>query len=290
MILIPWAISILFATLVLILGMVIYALAVGSVGETKPSQQPVYAKHWSSRILPYLEVIPVPIALLTRWGDSDTRVTLLHAGLNWSARAYVAFRWVLLWLAAALSMVVGITNRWSLVSQFIGLVFLVTAYYGPKVWLEWRSERRSTNIDLALPNLLERLALSMEAGLGFEIALRRITANFPGLLGDDLRKFVRELDRGHTRYEALDQLVENSASSDLAAFVAAVRQSDRLGTSLARALRIQTTILRTRRRRRAEEAGRRLPILIVFPLVFFFLPALLIIYLAPPILHLFLGR
>ena len=156
--------------------------------------------------------------------------------------------------------------------------------------MTWRRQRRCETIDLSLPNFLDRLTLSMEAGLGFEIALRRTSKNFPGLLGNELRKLVRAVDRGHTRFEALDQFVERTPSNDLAAFVTAVKQSDRLGTSLARTLRIQSQILRSRRRRRAEEAGRRLPILIVFPLVFFFLPALLIIYLAPPMLHLFLGR
>jgi tight adherence protein C len=167
---------------------------------------------------------------------------------------------------------------------------MLVAFFGPPIWLGWRRQRRCETIDIVLPNFLDRLNLSMDAGLGFEIALRRTSENFPGLLGLELRKLVRAVDRGHTRFEALDQFVERTPSNDLAAFVTAVKQSDRLGTSLAKTLRIQSQILRARRRRRAEEAGRRLPILIVFPLVFFFLPALLIIYLAPPMLHLFLGR
>jgi len=101
---------------------------------------------------------------------------------------------------------------------------------------------------------------------------------------------VRQLDRGHGRAEALDELSERIPSQDLRSFSAAVKQADRLGTSLAKTLRVQTDLLRARRKRRAQEASRRLPILIVFPLVFFFLPSLLIIYLAPPLLHLFLGR
>ncbi|HSB90228.1 MAG TPA: type II secretion system F family protein, partial [Anaerolineales bacterium] len=95
---------------------------------------------------------------------------------------------------------------------------------------------------------------------------------------------------GHSRSAALLEMGERNPSDDLRAFAAAVRQADRLGTSLAKSLRIQSGLLRDRRRRRAQEAGRRLPVLIVFPLVFFFLPALLIVYLAPPLLHLFLGR
>jgi tight adherence protein C len=93
-----------------------------------------------------------------------------------------------------------------------------------------------------------------------------------------------------SRSATLVELGERVPSQDLNGFVASVRQADRLGTSLAKALRVQTGLLRARRRRRAQEASRRLPVLIIFPLVFFFLPALLIVYLAPPILHLFLGR
>ena len=145
-------------------------------------------------------------------------------------------------------------------------------------------------IDNALAPFMDRMALGLDAGLGFEAVLRRIAGQYPGLLGEEFRRMVRQLDRGHPRWQALEELGERNSSHDLSAFVAAVRQTDRLGTSLARILRIQTHLLRSRRRRRAEEASRRLPILIVFPLVFFFLPALLIIYFAPPILHIFLGR
>jgi tight adherence protein C len=145
-------------------------------------------------------------------------------------------------------------------------------------------------VDLSLPDFMDRLALVLEAGLGFEVALRRTASGYPGLLGAELQRTIRQLDRGLSRSAALVELGERVPSLDLTAFVAAVRQADRLGTSLAKALRVQTGLLRARRRRRAQEASRRLPILIVFPLVFFFLPALLIIYLAPPLLHLFLGR
>jgi tight adherence protein C len=101
---------------------------------------------------------------------------------------------------------------------------------------------------------------------------------------------VRQIDRGHASASALSELTRRNPSQDLRAFVASVNQADILGTPLAKTLRIQTSALRARRRRRAQEASRRLPILIVFPLVFCFLPALMIIYLAPPLLHLFLGR
>jgi len=240
----------------------------------------------AERIKPMLEFIPLPEALSRHWLSKIGESRLAHSGMPWSVRDFAAFRWLLLLGSIAFGVLLGIWRGWDLFGWFLAIVLMVAGYYGPQMWLDWRVERRQMDIDNELPYFMDRLSLGMEAGLGFETALRRVA----GLLGDELRRMVRQLDRGHPRGQALEELSERNPSPDLGAFVAAVRQTDRLGTSLARILRVQTELLRSRRRRRAEEASRRLPILIVFPLVFFFLPALLIVYLAPPILHLFLGR
>ena len=239
---------------------------------------------------PALNLIALPRGLEGRWASEAVGQRMRFAGLNWEAREFAAARWALLWLGLLLAVVLGVLRRWDLLGQFLVILLVGSAYFGPDVWLQWRSERRRMEIDIALPDFLDRLALGLDAGLGFEVALRRTAHDFRGLLGENLRRLVRQLDRGHPRADALRDMADQTPSDDLHAFVAAVQQSDRLGTSLARSLRVQTTLLRARRRRRAQEASRRLPVLIVFPLVFFFLPALLIIYLAPPLLHLFLGR
>ena len=244
----------------------------------------------AERIKPMLEFVPLPEALSRHWLSKIGEARLAHSGMPWSVRDFAAFRWLLLLGSIAFGVLLGIWRGWDLFGWFLAIVLMVAGYYGPQMWLDWRVERRQMDIDNELPYFMDRLSLGMEAGLGFETALRRIAERYPGLLGDELRRMVRQLDRGHPRGQALEELSERNPSPDLGAFVAAVRQTDRLGTSLARILRVQTELLRSRRRRRAEEASRRLPILIVFPLVFFFLPALLIVYLAPPILHLFLGR
>ena len=244
----------------------------------------------AKRLIHILEFVPLPEAFLRRWLSKIGESRLVHSGMPWSARDFAAFRWLLLLGSIALGVLLGIWRGWDLVGWFLAIVLMVGGYYGPQMWLDWRVERRQMDIDNELPYFMDRLTLGMEAGLGFETALRRIVEGYPGLLGDEFRRVIRQLDRGHPRGQALEELGERNPSHDLGAFVAAVRQTDRLGTSLARILRVQTELLRSRRRRRAEEASRRLPILIVFPLVFFFLPALLIVYLAPPILHLFLGR
>jgi tight adherence protein C len=199
---------------------------------------------------------------------------------------FAALRWLLVMGACGLAGGVVVSRAWDLLGNFLGFAILAFAWWGPQIWLDWQVDSRQRELELALPNLLDRLTLCLEAGLSFELALERTSPRFPGLLGDDLRRLVRQLARGYRRSDALDDLTRRNASSDLRAFVAAVKQADRLGTSLARTLRLQTNLLRSRRRRRAQQASQRLPILIIFPLVFFFLPALMIIYLAPPILHL----
>jgi tight adherence protein C len=244
----------------------------------------------AERITPLLKFVPLPEALFRGWFSKIGELRLMHSGMPWSVRDFAALRWLLLLGSIAFGVLLGIWRGWDLFGWFLAIALMVAGFYGPQMWLDWRVERRQMDIDNELPYFMDRLTLGMEAGLGFETALRRVAERYPGLLGDELRRMVRQLDRGHPRGQALEELSERNPSPDLGAFVAAVRQTDRLGTSLARILRVQTELLRSRRRRRAEEASRRLPILIVFPLVFFFLPALLIVYLAPPILHLFLGR
>lgn len=265
---------------------------VAAVGLRAGRQEPgkASARSVDQALRPVLRLIALPRGVEGRWASGSVGLRMRFAGLSWELREFAAARWALLWLGIVLAVMVGALRRWDLLGQFLAVLAAGGAYFGPGVWLQWRSERRRMEIDIALPDFLDRLALGLDAGLGFEVALRRTAHDFRGLLGENLRRLVRQLDRGHPRAEALRDMADRTPSDDLHAFVAAVQQSDRLGTSLARSLRVQTDLLRARRRRRAQEASRRLPILIIFPLVFFFLPALLIIYLAPPLLHLFLGR
>jgi tight adherence protein C len=243
----------------------------------------------TSRLLPWLRAAGTPTGLQRRWGEGAAH-RLVMAGIDWEPADFAALRWVSLWAGAGLSLLLLIGRTGDLVFWFLAIVTLSAAAVGPELWLNLRIERRQRDLDRRLPDFLDRVSLALEAGLGFEVALRRAAERFPGRLGEELRRMVRQLDRGHTHTEAMLELAQRNPSDDLVAFAAAVRQADRLGTSLARTLRVQSDLLRARRKRRTQEAGRRLPVLIVFPLVFFFLPALLIVYLAPPLLHLFLGR
>jgi pilus assembly protein TadC len=236
----------------------------------------------------WLDLVPLPQRLFVRFspvGDS----LLQYAGVEWSQKHFFALQWLFFCILAAVASLVGIFRR-DLMGIFLGSLLVAAGVVGPTLWLRRRAEARMMEVERALPDFIDRLVLGLEAGLGLEPVLRRTASNFPGLLGHELEVLIHQIDMGHSRSDALQRLAARNPSPQVSAFVTAMRQSDRLGTSLAGVLRVQSALLRSSRRRLAQEAGRRLPILIVFPLVFFLLPALLIVYLAPPLLHLLLGR
>lgn len=240
-------------------------------------------------IASWLELAPMPRSVVERFSPAD-ELLLQHAGVDWSLEIFKALHWLLFCILTVGAFLVGILRQWDLMGIFLGAMLVTMGVAGPTYWLHRRVEARRIAVERALPDFIDRLVLGLEAGLGLESALRRTASNFPGLLGHELDVLIHHIDLGHPRSEALQQLAVRNSSPQVSAFVTALRQSDRLGTSLAGILRVQSVLLRSSRRRLAQEAGRRLPILIVFPLVFFLLPALLIVYLAPPLLHLILGR
>ncbi|HET7009942.1 MAG TPA: type II secretion system F family protein [Anaerolineales bacterium] len=242
------------------------------------------------RLLPWVRAAGMPRGLRRRWATEAAGQRLLMAGVAWDAGDFAGLQWLLLGAGAFGAAALAASRKGDLLGWFLAAVVAAAAWAGPTVWISLRIDRRQREIDRSLPDFLDRLSLALEAGLGFDVALRRAAERFPGRLGEELRRMLRMLDRGHSRVEAMEDIARRNPSDDLKVFAAAVRQADRLGTSLAKTLRVQSRLLRDRRRRRAQEAGRRLPVLIVFPLVFFFLPALLIVYLAPPLLHFFLGQ
>lgn len=242
------------------------------------------------RFQEWLTLVPVPRSLHALLAGANLDERLRQAGWRWDPPAYTAARYVLALLGGAAGVAIVTATGSGPLDYFLALTAILIPPFLPPLALALAVERRRTDIDRALPDLLDRLALGLEAGLGFEVALRRVATATRGVLGEELRRAIQALDRGHSKGESIARLASQNPSGDLRAFAASVRQAEQLGTSLVETFQVQAKLLRSRRRRKAQEAGRRLPILIVFPLVFFFLPALLIVYLAPPILHLFLSR
>lgn len=160
---------------------------------------------------------------------------------------------------------------------------IAAAFFVPDLLVRARADRRAEAITMALPDVLDQLTISVEAGLGFEAALARISQTNDTPLAQDLARMLQDIKLGTSRTAALEQLAERSQVDDLRSVVLSLRQADALGAPLASTLRAVAVDMRERRRFRAEERAHRLPILMIFPLGLCILPALFIVILGPAI-------
>ena len=144
-----------------------------------------------------------------------------------------------------------------------------------------------------LPDVLDLLAVSVEAGLGFDGAVTKLTEHMEGPLVDEFALTLGEIRIGESRHEALRKMTERVPAPELAAFVRSVVQADQLGISLGRILRVQAADSRLRRQAAAEEKAMKAPIKMLFPTVLFIFPAMFLVILGPAFLnltHIFNGK
>jgi tight adherence protein C len=157
-------------------------------------------------------------------------------------------------------------------------------YVLPGMVLARMAKRRQHKIRLALPDALDLLVVSVEAGLGLDQAIQRVGEELAfahPALSDELRLINLELRAGKARAEALRNLADRTGVDDVSSLVAMLVQTDKFGTSIAQSLRVHSETLRTKRRQRAEEASAKLGAKMVFPLVFCIFPAILVVTIGP---------
>jgi len=154
-------------------------------------------------------------------------------------------------------------------------------YVLPGIWLTLRIRNRKSNILRALPDALDLLTISVEAGLGFDSAMTKVTEKWTNELSQAFTRVLIEIQMGTLRREALRAMADRAGVPELTSFVAAIIQADQLGVSLARVLHIQSEQMRIRRRQRAEELAHQAPIKMMIPLVFLIFPALFVVLLGP---------
>lgn len=166
----------------------------------------------------------------------------------------------------------------------IGLTFGVAGLAAPAVFVVVARRERVETIGRELPDALDLLAISVEAGVGFEQALGIVADRSDRVVADEFGHTLREMQLGRSRAEALRELQRRVDHPDLDALVLSLIQADALGMPLTRLLRSQAAELRRRRRQRAREEGAKLPVKMLFPLVFFIFPALFVVVLGPAML------
>ncbi|MCX5799834.1 MAG: type II secretion system F family protein [Candidatus Eisenbacteria bacterium] len=168
----------------------------------------------------------------------------------------------------------------------IGLLAAIAGYLIPDYWLNYSARRRQKEIVRNLPDALDLMVVCVEAGLGLDASLARVANEMRAAspaLSSELLLVTQETKAGKPRAEALRGLTARTGVEDLSSLVAMLVQTDKLGTSVAQALRVHSDSVRTRRRQRAEEAAAKTTVKLVFPLVLCIFPALLAVILGPAV-------
>ncbi|MGE5690954.1 MAG: type II secretion system F family protein [Pseudomonadota bacterium] len=167
-----------------------------------------------------------------------------------------------------------------------GLMFAGALFVLPDTALTFRARSRKEQIRADLPDCLDLLAVSVEAGMGFDGAIQKLTEHLEGPLVDEFSLALGEMRVGESRADALRHLVDRVDVNEMAAFVRAIIQADQLGISLGRILRVQAADARHRRQAAAEEKAMKAPIKMLFPTALFIFPAMFVVILGPAMLSL----
>jgi tight adherence protein C len=180
------------------------------------------------------------------------------------------------------------TAQWPLSRVIIlGLVLGILGFYFPQLWLTSKINNRQKEIRKAMPDALDLLTICVEAGLGFEAAMARVSEKWQSELSLAFARAIQEIQLGKIRREALRDMADRIGLAEMTSFVAAVIQSEQLGVSLAKVLRIQSDQMRVKRRQLAEEAAHKAPLKMLIPMTLLIFPSLVIVLMTPAVLRLF---
>ena len=262
-----------------------------SVGAAAPGG----ARQW----LTHFVKLSGPLARLSLpeegWETSKTRLRFMHAGLRHPSAP-------LLYFGAKTALAVGLP-----VLVFLGLsvagvhyngtlwlLWLLLAagigYYLPNAWLNRRIRLRQREIFESFPDALDLMTVCVEAGLAMDAALARVAAEITlksAVLAEELHLLTLELRAGNSKERALRNLALRTGVEDVDALVAMLIQAERFGTSIAASLRVQSDQLRTKRRQLAEEQAAKIALKLLFPLIFFIFPSLLVVLMGPAFLQIY---
>jgi tight adherence protein C len=216
----------------------------------------------------------------------STRLLAAGLGTTISPTAFLAFKSGL----AIMGIFFGVLFGGALASAggvlFCSVAFAGIGFIAPDFFVSAKARSRKDTIRAELPDALDLMAVSVEAGMGFDGAISKLTEHMQGPLADEFALTLSEIRIGEARSDALKKLADRTGTPELASFVRAIIQADQLGISLGRILRVQATDSRLKRQAAAEEKAMKAPIKMLFPTVLFIFPAMFLVILGPAFLNL----
>ena len=223
------------------------------------------------------------------WSESEGRLKFLRAGFRsaQAPRIYLALKSVLV-LLLPLLVLLGLVLaevHWDTSRRVLcALLAAASGYYSPDVYLYWRTSSRRQVMQRGLPDLVDLLVVALEAGMGLDQAMTRVARELVRsnpTLSEEFYLAGLEVRAGVGRALAMKNLAQRIHLEDLDALVTMLNQSERFGTSLGESLRVQSEVMRVRRGQRAEEIAAKIPVKMLFPLIFFIFPSIMVVLIGP---------
>lgn len=200
-------------------------------------------------------------------------------GNTWAAIRIIAMVVGIVLMALAVPLVDSTMMKFA-----VGGLALFIGFFGPEASLNRAIDGRRKEMERALPDIIDLLVISVEAGLGFEAAMGRVVQNVPGELSKEFSRTLQETRVGVSRHDALKAMSERTDVDDLNSFILSMIQADQFGVSIARMLRVQADEMRVRRRQRIQEKAFKAPVKMIFPMLLCIFPSIFIVILGPAVI------
>ena len=241
------------------------------------------------------------LSTMGRWaaGSKETdysrmRLNFLKAGLHrpnmpaifWGTKCFLALLFSTTFILTRMT-VLRVFNPYT--SVVVCLLFALFGFYLPDLWLSIKTSRRRERISKGLPDALDLMVVSVEAGMGLDATINRVAQEIRLTnkdLSDELKMYNLEITAGKSRQDSLKNLALRTELEDINSLVTLLIQADKFGTSVAQALRVYSDTFRTKRYLKAEEVAAKMPLKLIVVLIFCIFPALFVVILGPPIIRL----
>jgi len=216
--------------------------------------------------------------------DTELKIELAGNPIRSGASVFLASRFVIAGVLGVLLTVIFTISPSDKINPYVVVpAFTIIGFFMPQLWLQSKIDRRQDEIRKAMPDALDLLTICVEAGLGFDAAMSKVSEKWDNELSLAFSRSIREVQLGKLRRDALKDMADRIGLAEMTSFIAAVIQSEQLGVSMAKVLRIQSEQMRVKRRQMAEETAHKAPVKMIIPMAFLTSPSIFIVLLAPAV-------